>query len=215
MLKKLRFTTLELVVVLCLIALINGGCKSNNADGDPGLVTVPLPVAQVGEQNAIVAGFDNNDTLLNEFSLWFSMDSSSRIIRAVWDLATSRGNVYFDTCDAAPGVAANFPFTPVNGGEVGLTTSFGPCELNGANSLSLEFTNFQSGRRFVFNIDTEDNTGEIFVTGANFAGSRIIVTILANGVERTVTGVFENTGNFEAQARINTNSGSFEEIWER
>jgi hypothetical protein len=168
--------------------------------------STPTPAATPAPSTSIVeAEFDNNDTLANSFTLVALLPASARIVRATWDLTTSQRRAYFDTCLEPPGVASTHPFTPLNGSEVGLTTVFGACALNGEQTLTLEFQHFDGGEQFRFQIDTEDATDQVYVTGANFAGSTVSVTVLASGSERRLTGSFQATGERTARATITEN----------
>lgn len=89
----------------------------------------------------------------------------------------SAGRVVFDTDFGGAGASEPQQFEPVEG-EVGLMQA--PVVADGAEDLTLHFTNFQAGRSFVFTIDLDDRLensaeGQAYVTGEEISGAEVTV----------------------------------------
>lgn len=87
----------------------------------------------------------------------------------------SAGRVVFDTDFGGAGASEPQQFEIVEG-EVGLMQA--PVVADGAEELTLHFTNFQAGRSFVFTIDLDDRLGnsaegQAYVTGEEIAGAEV------------------------------------------
>lgn len=90
--------------------------------------------------------------------------------------ANSTGRVVFDTDFGGAGASEPQQFETVEG-EVGLMRA--PVVADGAEELTLNFTNFQAGRKFVFSIDLDDRLensamGQAYVTGEEIAGAEVL-----------------------------------------
>jgi hypothetical protein len=89
--------------------------------------------------------------------------------------AKSAGRVVFDTDFGGAGASEPQQFETVEG-EVGLMQA--PVVADGAEDLTLHFTQFQAGRKFVFTIDLDDRLensamGQAYVTGEEIAGAEV------------------------------------------
>ena len=89
--------------------------------------------------------------------------------------ANSHGRVVFDTDFGGAGSSEPQQFETLEG-EVGLMKA--PVVADGAEELSLHFTNFVAGRKFVYTIDLDDRLpqsemGQAYVTGDEIAGAEV------------------------------------------
>lgn len=98
------------------------------------------------------------------------------------DLGGSRGRLFFDTDAAGEGVSMYQPFAGDAGraGAVHLERLVGPSD--GGQVVTLEFSRFDPGRDFSFEIDIDDRLensmlGQTHVDGSELAGARIAATM--------------------------------------
>lgn len=112
-------------------------------------------------------------------------DSSpgQRIERLTLDLSSSAGRLIFDTIEGGTGVDVFQPFR-VESGEAKLKGS--PVVQDGSERLTLAFTRFEPGQRFVFSIDVDDrltasDLGQTRISGVEMAGALLTVVIGPRG----------------------------------
>lgn len=120
------------------------------------------------------------------------------------DFAGSRGGLIFDVTENGAGVSAYYPFREVGGGAV---TSSRSEVTDGDTLLTLRFTVFLPGDRYVFTIDVDDtrpNSEQTQVSAAELDGSEVRAFFVRDdGVRQDLTTVFgigtrADTGEVEA-----------------
>jgi hypothetical protein len=120
------------------------------------------------------------------------------------DFAGSRGGLIFDVTEHGAGVSAYYPFREVGGGAV---TSSRSEVTDGDTLLTLTFTVFLPGDRYVFAIDVDDtraNSEQTQVSAAELDGSEVRAFFVRDdGVRQDLTTVFgvgtrADTGEVEA-----------------
>jgi hypothetical protein len=109
----------------------------------------------------------------DRFEIRNDSSAGQRIQRLTLDLSPSAGKLIFDTIEGGTGVEVFQPFR-VETGEARLRGS--PVIQDGSERLTLDFTRFEPGQRFVFSIDVDDqlsasDLGQIRVSGREMEGA--------------------------------------------
>ena len=133
----------------------------------------------------------------DRFEIRNDSSADQRIQRLTLDLSPSAGKLIFDTLEGGTGVEVFQPFR-IEPGEAQLKGS--PVVQDGSDRLTLDFTRFESGQRFRFSIDVDDqltasDLGQIRVSGREMEGA-------------VLTAVFGPRGGAgtELQARVDGNN---------
>ncbi len=109
------------------------------------------------------------------------------LLSLVIHLKGSRGYLIFDTEDGGPGFSMHEPFAAVDD-EVGFL-GIDPVE-DGAEEITLHFSDFRPGREFMFMIDVDDRLessdyGRAVVSGAEIEGARAWAVLSMPGGGKT------------------------------
>jgi hypothetical protein len=109
----------------------------------------------------------------DRFEIRNDSSTGQRIQQLTLDLSPSAGRLIFDTLEGGTGVEVFQPFR-VETGEAKLRGS--PVIQDGSERLTLNFTRFEPGERFVFSIDVDDqltasDLGQIRVSGPEMEGA--------------------------------------------
>jgi hypothetical protein len=119
----------------------------------------------------------------DRFEIRNDSSAGQRIQRLTLDLAGSAGKLIFDTTEGGTGVEVFQPFR-VESGEARLKAS--PVVQDGSERLSLDFSRFEPGQRFLFSIDVDDrltasDLGQIRVSGREMEGAVLTAVIGPRG----------------------------------
>ena len=133
----------------------------------------------------------------DRFEIRNDSSADQRIQRLTLDLSPSAGKLIFDTLEGGTGVEVFQPFR-IEPGEAQLKGS--PVVQDGSDRLTLDFTRFESGQRFRFSIDVDDqltasDLGQIRVSGREMEGAVLTVVFGPSGGAGT-----------ELQARVDGNN---------
>jgi hypothetical protein len=120
----------------------------------------------------------------DRFEVRNESSKGQRIQQLTLDLTPSAGRLIFDTLEGGTGVDVFQPFR-VEAGEARLGGS--PVIQDGSQRLTLRFTRFEPGQRFVFSIDVDDqlsasDLGQTRVSGREMEGALLNASFgLASG----------------------------------
>jgi hypothetical protein len=117
------------------------------------------------------------------FEIRNGSSGGQRIQRLTLDLAGSAGKLIVDTTEGGTGVEVFQPFR-VELGEAKLKAS--PVVQDGSDRLTLDFSRFEPGQRFLFSIDVDDrltasDLGQIRVSGCEMEGAVLTAVIGPRG----------------------------------
>jgi hypothetical protein len=133
----------------------------------------------------------------DRFEIRNDSSTGQHIQRLTLDLSPSSGKLIFDTIEGGTGVEVFQPFR-VETGEARLRGS--PVIQDGSERLTLDFTRFEPGQRFVFSIDVDDQLsaselGQIRVSGREMEGALLNAVFGPSG-----------SAGAELQARVDGNN---------
>ncbi|MFP8878740.1 MAG: hypothetical protein VCE43_04380 [Myxococcota bacterium] len=147
----------------------------------PNVIATPFMFATGG----YAEDFGLSGTTPDMYWIGNNLHSELAITRVLIELSTSAGGAFFDP--------AGSPFVVLGTDVVGFHGFF---NLNGNQTLILDFTDFDPGETFIFGVETDDAGGG-FTTGPNFAGALLTPTW---GVSTVLTGSFVAHGIHSATA---------------
>jgi hypothetical protein len=144
--------------------------------------------------------------LYGAFNLQYdSAPAGLRLQSVTFDLASP---LYLDPTFAPPGAALPLAFLSLSGGaQTGFASVSGV--VDGSDSFTLLFNDFDAGEHFSFNLDIDGPCGGFLCVpgattlGSEFSGTTLTATFGGSGYETTaLTGSFSSTGFLTAGANV-------------
>lgn len=135
----------------------------------------------------------------NAFQFFNNSTAGEQITSLIWDLSPI--GAFFDTTNTAPGVSSS-PLTLGSSSSVGHTFPSN-ASVNGDQTLTINFTNFDAGEVFRFGVDTDflSSPDAFGLTGVQFINATA-TAIFSDGSARTGSYVSTTRSGFGSQVDI-------------